>query len=498
MKRNFAFLASTLQDSGFVALRKALHQAGKNAEKPIWVAEIDDEQLRHDLGLTPLDIIDHCLDQIDASERFFLLVGDGFGSSIEFAGKSLPSSFTELELFYAVVREKPITLLFVESANVGGELATMIEALRFGIGGRKIVGRDAIINYVERALNEPEPTRAPRRDDKRRLSGALAIERHLDPTNGALFREMEFLDGRAVQIGRPRGDLDLVRACLDDLRRQSRTDRRMSRAWLALRELMGSHYATTKDPEALRLWREALRAWSQFAGWKGMHAHLYLGHIAALGALAKVVERQGDSALRTTGDAHGDNLSGAFASAYYSLSKISPYRMTSNFLERSQAYVQHGLKHGDDAAQSGLLALRGSILLRRGRVGGAREDYEKALMLAEASASNAAKVGELKVELALAELLSGRFRTARRRAEEGATMLAEAGAGAGFRARALRKLACIRAATAAPIGAYRAALDAGRLVQDAKLEDQRDAAISVAHAVERGLKKLSLDGGSGA
>lgn len=256
--------------------------------------------------------------------------------------------------------------------------------------------------------------------------------------------------------------------------------------------LMHHHYLSSSDQRALKLWEDALRSWSKFAGWRGLHAHLWLGHVAALGSLVSVLDRRGRSLTRVDGIEHADNLGGAFASVYYSLSKIAPRNLAESFLSRSTLYVEHGLNSVERPFRSGLYAIRGSINLRRGDAKLAIEDYRRACDLAEAHGHGEQRIGELYAELGWAELRLGQFSAGRSHIEQGVSAMDDAGAGPGFRVRGKRKLAVARASKFALRGAYQSALSARDPIQEHGLFDQMDITIRTADRIQRLIDSIKL------
>lgn len=486
--RKFAFLASTMKPASIADLRARIAAIDRDR---IWIAERDGREISPDAGWSPLDIVDRCLDEIDAAERFFFLVGSRFGTSVSIADRNFASSFTELELFYAVANEKPVYVFQIEGESEATDLLRLVEALSFGIDEKRVfVGSPAeITERVQRLLDiAAKPAKATVRP-RRLLSGHLASARHRDFANEKLFQEIEFLKGEPVGVLITRPDLDLVRECLTNLKRQTRTDRKMSRAWLALRLLMGRHYRDERDDEVLALWEEALKAWSQFAGWRGLHSHIWLGHIASLGSLRHVRDLRGRApALPLTGE-HGDDLFGAFASVYYSLAKSGASDHKASFMSRSLAYLEAGLVEMDEPFKRGLYSIRGAIRLYLQDDARAVADFEEALRRVDLIEGNSTTHAMLSADLGFAEWRSGRRREGRRRLEQAVTELVASEVGPGFKARALRKLAIVRLRDVDPFGGFRAARDAGRLIEEHGLPDQTDRFTRLALGIDRTLNR---------
>lgn len=475
--KNLGFLASTWASPDMKSLRFDIHQLGIVLGRNIWVAECDAPDLKPERGYDPLTIVDRCLDEIELSERFILLLDNNAGSSVALEGQMSDSTYIELEFFQAIMHEKPIHIIIVGNISDDSPCARLLNLLTYGVNCdiRRAKEHDDALKAVEDIIKRDQLCPWLLRDkNKRFFTGRLALTRHHDFANKNLFQEIQFLQGRSFIVGKVCPDLDLVEALLESAKLQQHSNRKMSRAWLALRSLMHHHYADTDDLRALGLWEEALRIWSKFAAWRGFHAHLWLGHIAALGSLKEVIERQGRSIADIGGTEHSDNLGAAFASVYYSLSKIAPNRHSSSFLNRSALYVDHGIATTNERHQSGLFAIRGSINMRRGYNQNAVRDYEKAIQIAERFHHSDRSLGGLLAELGWAEFWRGDLTNGKAHMEEGVRLMDASSAGPGFRARGKRKLAAAQFLTFSVSNSYMTAQSASSLIQEFGLYDQRD------------------------
>lgn len=339
--KNIAFIASTWANPRMRKLWSDLYLMGKERKRTIWVAEYAAPELRQENGYNQLEIADRCLKEIDHSEHFIMLLDGGIGSHVSMLDRESASTFIELELFQAVMRERAIHVLVIGNLSDDALGRRLLDLASFGVKCEmtQVPSHGAAFDAIGRILAMPRLLAALRpRGNRQFLSGHLAITRHRDFTNQRLFEEIEFLRGEPFIVSNIKPDLDLVRSFLDDARSQTHTNRKMSRTWLALRSLMYLHYRDARDARALSLWEEALRVWSDFSAWRGHHAHLWLGHIAALGSLKAVIERQGKPLTEVMGAEHSQNLSGALASVYYSLSKIAPHKISRSFLDRGTLY----------------------------------------------------------------------------------------------------------------------------------------------------------------
>src|SRR5208283_389297 len=99
-------------------------------------------------------------------------------------------------------------------------------------------------------------------------------------------------------------------------------ERKLSRLWLVMRELMPAAPSEPRFAEYLPFWDQALGRWGSAAAWYGLHAHLYLGGLAALQSVADVRAILRDRCLMRATPAETAPPSTALASALYSIAKL--------------------------------------------------------------------------------------------------------------------------------------------------------------------------------
>lgn len=492
--KNLAFVASTWASPDMKKLRADLYIMGKESKRPVWVAEFAAPELRQENGYNQLEIADRCLDEIDRSEHCVMLLDGGVGSHVSVFERESASTFIELELFQAVMRERAIHLVVIGNLPEDAPGRRLLELVSFGVKCDmiEVQTHGAAFEAVRRIICRPRwLSGLGSRGNKRFLSGHLAMARHRDFTNQRLFEEIEFLRGQPFIVVEAKPDLDLVRSFLDDALSQSHSNQKMSRAWLAMRLLMHLHYRDSREERVLSLWEEALRIWSDFSAWRGHHAHLWLGHIAALGSLKSVIERQGRRLTEVSGAEHAENLSGALASVYYSLSKIAPRDQSRSFLDRGTLYLQHGLATVEEGHMSHLYAALGSHDLLRNNLGDAVKHYRLAIELAERFHHSDRRMGELLAELGWAEVKQGARSVGLSRIDEGVRVMVASGASPGFLARGLRKRAAAEILCFHLRRAYVTTREASSIIQQHGLLDQRDILIRTSDRIHVGLGAMS-------
>jgi hypothetical protein len=472
MSTHRTFFASSWNTPELRALRMTIWERYDTDQRgQVWVAEGIRPDLDPASGADQLEIIDTCLDAIEAAREFLLLDTGEYGSYLHFRGTPSESSFLELELFQATLLRKPIKYIYVGSSAEQSNLHALVHSLAPQVSAIKVdslkEAEKAISTYLDGHAKLPE-TKRPER-----LTGSLIQARHGDWTNANLFQEPQFLYGTVCGPTTAKADLDVAEHYLDLAAEHAETNRILSRTWIAIRTLMTTHYSDTRDPRPLALWDRALRSWSKAAAWRGLHGHIWLGNVSALGSLAQVKRALETPFYDPASPGQGDLYDG-LASVYYSLSKKCPRRIGPAMLARSAAYIEEGLETRPREDRGSLLPIRGSINHRQRKFRASASDFAEALDLAVGRNESPGQIGFLLTELGFAELFLLKPRLARQRIDEGLTMMSPDNSSPGFRVRALRKHAVASLACFDLAQARLSATEAYQIASENQLHDQID------------------------
>ena len=473
------FLASTWHQKDVTEFRKVTWEkyraALSNNHDQVWVAEHSAVHLDPNDGALQLEIIDACLEAIENSARMVFIDTGQVGTRLAVGEAVAESSFLELELFQAILLSRPIHYIFIGRGQEASQYHRMLAALaNDGISMKCFDQLQDAGSYIDDLLTKKNSVEMKIPGSAvTSFTAELIKTRHQDWSNTNLFAEPQLLRGQAVGTDSPRPNLDLARQYLDLADAEVQTNRLLTRTWIGMRILMSAHYTATSDTLASELWSRALGLWSRAAAWRGLHGHIWLGNLAALGSTAAIRRRSGDLYFDSETPDQTD-LYGAMASAYYSISKKAPRRLEAPLLARSQAYVDAGLASRPDEFHGGLLPLLGSLHYRKRRYRLAAKTFSTALDLAEKQGAPDSELGFLMTELGFTEIYLLRPAAGRRRIEQGLTLMEAGGSNAGFLTRATRKhmlasLACFDLTTA-----RKSAEKALRLAEENKIFDQID------------------------
>ncbi len=468
------------------SLRYKAFELGKEAGRTVWIAE----EFRRDLKppMEHLEIVDSLWEHVRGCDTFICLLGgdrrgdDEDGTSVVIDEKTTAVSFFEAELVLAALLGKPIEVFEAKGFDPGPRLLALLEMLRFALPTENWhgpLGEAEILRGIRSVLQSAPvarsiiPTWMP--SFRRRVGGWLLAKMYAvrGIRSGRLpgQREIFFLDG----IYEPRGsnpNKELVESLLGKARDVARTETKLARLWIAIRELMAIQIGDDCPTEFLLLWDRALTNWASGAAWYGLHGYTFLGQLAALYSVAdvrKILRKRAALTHLPEQVEHPVSL----ASGLYSTAKLMPSP------HQRRAIFEDGLAHLNQTIQergglsANLAQMRGSFFLRLGQTTRAVEDYEEALRRRHIENAADGQIGESMSELGFAYLRQMRLFKGRELLEKGAALMEkEKSASPGFYARGLRKLAIGYASTGRPWKAYESLAESRDIARKGQLFDQ--------------------------
>ncbi len=390
-----------------------------------------------------LEAADELISRVREANTFIcILGGTNHGSPIKVDGHSSNVSFFEIELFQAVLLEKEIHVFVRDDFKPERQLGFLLDILTFHFPEWTNLRRQnesEILSGVKRVVDKS----LHRRMSKQWLKLRAPIDRLVQALYAARARNCPtpsifFLNG-ATEVRGEEPRLEVLRPLATDIEHQPNEERRLSRLWIGLRELMAYGYENLRDEELLGYWDRLLSEWARAGAWYGLHADTPLGCLAALNSLTQV--RQRLVTLYTEKNEYSDTAfpGGSLASSKYSIAKRL-YVKSDREARLNEAL--HDLQCSlsiSRSDQSGLLAIRGSIFRQMGRISECIDDYEEVLRTRRQTGAPINQVGEAMCELGFGYLRDLSPRKGLRFCQEGVEMLRQGGR-AGFLARGLRKL----------------------------------------------------------
>ena len=391
-----------------------------------------------------IEAVDELIRRVREANIFIcVLGGKRHGSPIKIDLRPSAVSFFEIELFQAALLEKEVHLFVRDDFVPEPRLQRLLEILRFAfpewfnqqrLTDQQITERVKRLVGKERRkffLNPFNAIRAP----INRLVQALYIARGRNSFNSPLlFLDEEF----ETRVSFP--DQQIIISLQKQITTELNEEKRLSRLWIALRELMSAPYTNLKDHTILFQWNEILGKWASAGAWYGLHGDMPLACLAALNSMVKVRQQLGRLSIKNVASEQTAYPGGALASAKYSIAKRLFVKADRNTrLNEALNDIQQSLKLSVNFDDSGLRAIKGSIFRQLGRVTEAISEYDAVLKIRHKKAASDASIGEAMSELGFGYLRQWNLPKGLQYCKEGVALM-RSGASAGFLARGLRKL----------------------------------------------------------
>jgi hypothetical protein len=368
-----------------------------------WVAE-------HSEKLGPgFETVDRLVEVLAQSDIYICILADDrhgsekeHGSPIEVDGLASATSYFEIELYAAVMHQKIPYLFIQDGFSPAPRLEYLLRLLLRAFPGwqqGKPKPQETIVREVRQLIldhiRQPKKLTLPLRQY---LVRDLYIDRAKKAPPGHELDNVLFLDGQFEKRKLPQKDL--VEKLLAEYESVPEMQRKLSRMWIAARELMSASYlkkdvqADSRLQDFLPLWDKVLSYWTGAASWSGWHGHLYAGTVAPINSQAEIRSQLPGANPPNEG----------LASAYYSVSRFMPFGLPRlGCLRRSFRYIQEAIR-ANGTATANQLAIRGSIWLRFGNGFSAVHDFKKMLKIRESERADKEALADAMVHLGFAYL----------------------------------------------------------------------------------------------
>jgi hypothetical protein len=380
-----------------------------------------------------IEISDLCLSELAKSDIIIAILTGGLGSRLRINDELFRAKHFELEIFSGLMQGKPILLCSLPNFEADYDTRSLVDSL---IEGRKIYRfqneEDLIYSALRYCAEIGNIRNKGRVDESVKLTKALSIIRASYRTVKSHNFFLPLFGTTSLEPTAP--NIEYAEDALNHAENQENLHLRLSRLWAALKELLPSQPSRINDPRVSALWERLLTSWTYASSWYGLHAHIYLGSVAAATSLwtLRLNEHRNDAS-----SAPGKQLPvGQLVSANYSLIQRIPYPIRYFAFWSLLRFLD---KNRDPSrGNSNILLLRGSINFRLFRPLSSINDFRSALQIVERNNAAPAAVGDVKIHLALPLALVGRRREARAMVDDGISQIRDR-VGSGELLRALRK-----------------------------------------------------------
>ena len=467
------FLSSLCRRApGLFALRQKVYE-DLGSKELIYVDE--QAQPRDTVAHEPLETVDDLITRIRQSSVFIcILAGTSHGTPISVRGHTSRASYLEIELVQATLFHKRIRLVVRDDFEPEPQLAELLSVIQGEFSdwhARERVSHERLYETIAKIVNAEMkrgtlrlPTAAM--PAIRRLTQALWTSRK----SAAAHQPLLFLGGLlTAERGAP--NENLLRSIIQSIKVEQVEERRLTRAWLGLRELLSLSPDGEGASPWLSYWNDLLEEWSKAASWYGIHADSPMSPLAASNSIALIRERRRQVGQLSKG-ADAIFPGGALASAKYSIAKRLISATDKNHRLKEALHDIGRAMEENPRDPSGILAIRGSILYQLGSLPDAIEDYRRVLSIRNNLQAPVNQIGDAETELGFALVLNWQPRVGAALCESGVEKL-RTGARTGFLIRGLRKASFAYLAAGYVIAAWRAREEAKALAESSTSFDQR-------------------------
>lgn len=365
-----------------------------------------------------IEVADRCLSELASSNIVVCILSGGLGSSIRLENTLLKAKHFEVELFSALMQGKPIFLCSLPAFEPDSDTREFVRCLTEDRLVRHMRDEVELIASAIRYCESVVSNERIGRDNSLSLTKGLSILRASYRSIHSHKMFLPFLGSLVVEGAE--FDLEAAQHALDEAGRQGDLHIRISRLWMALRELLPSFYHSGSDPRVATIWERFLSQWVGASSWYGLHGHIHLGSVAGATALwnirARYRGKDGDFG------SHEGMPIGTIASANYSLIQRIPSAVIRNLAFRTLRKFMDTNMHSSPKRGQNLL-IRGSINLRVMNPVASETDFREALRLMERDREKPEAIADAKVHLALPCAWLGRRGDARLLVDEGLSQM---------------------------------------------------------------------------
>jgi len=393
-----------------------------------------------DIEYDHLKVADELIRRVRESNVFIcILGGTSHGSDINIETRPSAVSFFEIELYQAALTEKEIHIFVRDDFCPEPRLKNLLQILKFAFPNwiyQKRLNDFQILECIKNLVNKKQ--RHMNLWPMRLLRAPINIL--VQALNNARPQPLLFLYG-IFETRSKKPDEKILSSIYKQIGSVRNVENRLSRLWIALRELMAAPYTKINDIEVLKHWNKLLAQWANAGAWYGLHGDTPLGCLAALNSMAYVRQCLKDKFGNQVPPEITVYPGGSLASAKYSIAKRL-YVKSDKKIRLNDALndIQRTIQL-PGSSENKLRSIRGSVLIHLGRVTEAINDYEFVLKLREGSnAPEPAAIGQALSNLGFGYIRQGHIFKGLDYCERGVRLLRKGDSSVGALARGLRKL----------------------------------------------------------
>lgn len=396
MKSEYAaFLASRMTDE-LKVIRENVYVIGQESRRHVWVAGKSDQEL-DGTSFDETQII--CLEKVRHSERLICVLDGTYGTA-QTSWNPSEISILELEIAMAMLAQKPIHIFLLEPRSKhyieDKRLSSFLKVVRAvypkSIIERTISEKD-IISRIEMIIENDRGVL----NKIKNIFGSL-LQWLYEIRRRRRICDLRFLDAEFASVISERPDEMSIEKSLRAADEAPDMPTKLAKLWMCFRSLSAVPYTIPGFSSYLPFWKEMFSKWASASAWFALHGHFLLGRLAAANSLGEVINILGADKNLSPEDAK-EGVHGAIASEYYSMAKLVPSgRYKKLLLNEALSNLGNALSYTQGDI-SGLLSIRGSVLLELGDVRAAVSEYERSLQVRLDAKEPLGRIGEAEAYL---------------------------------------------------------------------------------------------------
>lgn len=405
-KDKTVFLSSLCHELSDVRLQ--IHELFNQSEylPNLFADEIDDPKAKIDVD-DHFNIVGLITEMISRADAVIVLIGRI--STILYDHGTIIStdsevSFWEMELYHAAILNLPTFIIVEEGIKLSERkyLANIFKILPSITGD---IYYEKQSNMANRAAEIIQNNLLKENFGViSYLSCLQSIRRSpYDPKLQIFDKDVSSYQFRKIKFVSDLPNYTLLKFCIEEASKEQQYQKRISKYYLAYRELLKVPYWRYQDTDVLLDWATVCSGLSEDLRWYGIHGHLKLGvlqYTADYGAVFSMLKKKGH-------DINGRQLHSPyalFAGEYFSLYKY----LKGENLAKTLHNIELGLKNiFREADKINLLSIRGACYLSERDFKSAVIDFEEVFNWVATQTNDIEEIAHNKVKLGVSYFFSG-------------------------------------------------------------------------------------------
>ena len=279
----------------------------KKFGEKVWMAE---RYKKLTNTLSPLENVEFCVDAVSQCEFFVAFISTRIGSRVIIEDSIQQCSFFEMELFVAVLLQKPILIFQLDNFNPGPRIVRLLNLLqRISPAGFKMVegkkSESEIIKELDKLLTLKAKSKIYKIPTNLYVDNFF-FERHKEYNVYRELPNINFLDNFLSDSKIKMPDKENFEIILTKVKNTDNYYYKLCLLWMAIRKLRRVPYFEKKYESFKFYWIQILEEWASASAWYQLHGHIHLGYLATSVTLCKIKSTK----------TNFNPLHGAFGSAY--------------------------------------------------------------------------------------------------------------------------------------------------------------------------------------